>query len=115
MVGKSFIPEKWIISISTTITKNIQSLLYATAWTLAKLSSKILSTKSIVGKIVQLTTGRLHKLIDFRTSWDARVKMIQFPEDISETFFWKNNLKDFKFQKASESYKLSNNCGLGPK
>ena len=41
--------------------------------------------------------------------------MIQFPEDISETFFWKNSLKDFKFQKASESYKLSNNWGLGPK
>ena len=74
-----------------------------------------MSTKCVLGKIVQLTAGTLHKVINFRTSLDPKIKMIQFPEGSSETFFWKSNLKDFKFQKASETYKFSNNWGLGPK
>ena len=112
---KILMPDKRIFSIPTAITKTIQSLLYATAWTLAKLSSKIMSTKCVLGKIVQLTARTLHKVINFRTSLDPKIKMIQFPEGSSETFFWKSNLKDFKFQKASETYKFSNNWGLGPK
>ena len=47
------IPDKKIFSISNTKTKIIQSLPYTTARTLAKLCGKILSTKFVLGNIVQ--------------------------------------------------------------
>ena len=93
------IPDKRIFSISTTITKIIQSLPYTTARTLAKLCGKILSTKFVLGTIVQLKTRRLYKIIDFRTAWDSRINMSQFPEGVSEISFWKNSFKILNLRK----------------
>ena len=52
-----------------------------------------------MGNIVQLKTKRLYKVIDFRTSWDSRINMSQYPEAVSEICFWKNNFKTLNLRK----------------
>ena len=88
------IPDKRTFSISTTIIKIVQSLPYTTARTLAKLCGKI-----CLGKCCQLKTRRLCKVINFRTSWDSKINMSQFPEGISGIFFWKKNFKILSLRK----------------
>ena len=108
------IPDKRIFPIPTTITKIIQLFYYITAGTLTKLGGKISPTKFVWGNIAQLKTRRLCKIINFRTSWYSRITMSQFPEAISEMFFWKNNFKTSNHRKL-ESYKFSNNRVFGRK
>ena len=48
----------------------ILSKIYVSAQTLSKLASKLISTKFIIGNIVQLKTRALYKIIEKRLSWD---------------------------------------------
>ena len=41
----------------------------------------------------------MDKVINFRTSWDSRINVSQFPEAFSEIFFWKNNFKILNLRK----------------
>jgi len=81
-----------IESICSTIEYIIKSLPYTTARTLAKLTGKIISTKFVLGGIVQLKTRNLYKCIEYQQRWDSRVNLKPFDKVIQEIHFWKDNL-----------------------
>ena len=62
--------EKRSISIKNLINKLLRTP-YATPRQLAKLCGKIISTKIVLGNVVQLKTRRLYKLINESYTWDS--------------------------------------------
>ena len=41
------------------------------------------------------------KVINYTEPWDSKISMSQFPEAISEVFFWKHNFKSFNCRKLA--------------
>ena len=76
-----------MVSIFQSLERIIIDLPYTTARKLAKLCGKLISTKFVLGDVIQLKTRWLYKIIDARASWDSRTSC-----KISELFFWRENL-----------------------
>ena len=52
-----------------------------------------MSTLYVVGNIVRLKTRCLYKLVDGRSSWDAKFNLFSFSEARDEILFWYRNLQ----------------------
>ena len=88
------IPENRVYSIFKTLCNIISSLPYTSARKLAKLCGKLISTKFVLGNIVQLKTRRLSHAINCQISWDSRCSLNYHPKAMEEPFFFgKLNLK----------------------
>ena len=70
------------------ITKNP----YISAWTLAKLADKSISTKFVLGDITQLTRFT-YQYIGSRVSWDKKFTINNCNKMVEEILFWKFNKK----------------------
>ena len=66
------IPVDQILLIMESIQFTIKILPCATAPNLPKLCGKIVSTKFVLGNIVQLKARNLHKIIQAKLTWDDR-------------------------------------------
>ena len=89
------IPQTLIESIFFSLEKIIKSLPYTTARKLAKVCGKLISTKFVMGNIVQLKTRNLYKTIGARHSWDNRISIRENEGVINEIHFWWLNLSRF--------------------
>lgn len=89
------IPQERLLAIQNNIALVINKLPYTTARDLAKTCGKLISTKFVLGDIVQLKTRSLYKVIESQLLWDSRVNLKNNDLAIKELFFWKNNLKNF--------------------
>ena len=86
------IPQERLLNIQNNISLVIQKLPYTTARELAKTCGKLISTKFVLGDLVQLKTRHLYKVIESQLRWDSRVNLKNNELAIKELFFWKNNL-----------------------
>ena len=102
--GCLFVSDKRTTSLQETINSIITGFPYITARKIAKLCGKILSTKLITGYVSQLKTRRLHYLIQARKSWDGRLNIVDFPDAMSEIFFWKNSFASYNYRILGETY-----------
>jgi len=89
------IPSKRVISLAASISKIKENLPYSTARNIAKLCGKIISTKFILGDIVQLKTRNLYKVIKTATSWDSRINFKHNDVAIKELIFWQQNFVNY--------------------
>ena len=99
---KFTIPEERMASIFQSLERIIIELPYSTARKLAKLCGKLISTKFVLGDVIQLKTRWLYKIIEARTSWDSRTSLLASPRAISELFFWRENLRKFNCRILTE-------------
>ena len=65
----------------------ILSKIYVSARTLSKLTGKLISTKFIIGNIVQLKTRALYKATEKRLSWDKKFNIGNYNDTVEEIFF----------------------------
>ena len=65
---------------------------YVSARTLSKLTGKLISTKFIIGNIVQLKTRALYKVTEKRLSWDKKINIGNYNDTVEEILFWKFNI-----------------------
>ena len=86
------IPQTHIESIFFSLEKIIKNLPYTTACKLAKVCRKLISTKFVVGSIVQLKTRNLYKITGARHSWDNLISVRENDGVINEIHFWRLNL-----------------------
>ena len=70
----------------------ILSKIYVSARTLSKLTGKLISTKFIIGNIVQLKTRALYKATEKRLSWDKKFNIGNYNDTVEEILFWKFNI-----------------------
>ena len=73
----------------------IEKLPYTTARELGKACRKLISTKFVLGDIVQLKTRNLYKVIESQPLWDSRVRLTNYEKAIKELIFWKNCINFF--------------------
>ena len=73
----------------------IEKLPYITARELGKACRKLISTKFVLGDIVQLKTRNLYKVIESQPLWDSRVRLTNYEKAIKELIFWKNCINFF--------------------
>ena len=66
---------------------------FLSAWKLSKLASKIVSTKSIIGDIIHLTTKFIYRTIENRSSWDGIFNLTHQIETVKEILLLKNNIE----------------------
>ena len=69
------IPQTRMKSISFSLEKIIKNLTHTTARKLAKVCGKLISTKFVMGNIVQLKTRNRYRIIGARHSWDNRISV----------------------------------------
>ena len=98
------IPDNRVNSVLGRIGMVIKDLPYTSARTLAKVCGKIISTKFVLGNIVQLKTRRLYQVIEKAATWDGRVSLVHFPEAVSELFFWEKHFVSYNHRELSEKY-----------
>ena len=98
-----FIPDSRVDSIGLCIS-NILTTPYTSARKLAELTGKLISTKYVVGDIISLKTRYMYKLIEGRSSWDARLNILNFPEAHNEIIFWKNNFVSLNIKPIKDSF-----------
>ena len=98
------ISKSRVDSILQTIGQMIKDFPYTTARKIAELCGKIVSTKFVLGNVVQLKTRRLHNIIASRQSWDGRININEFWYEIEEIYFWKENFKRYNFRWLSSQY-----------
>ena len=79
-------------SIFFSLEKFFKNLPYATARKLAKVCGKLISTKFVMGNIVQLKTRNRYRIIGARHSWDNRISVRENDGVINEIHFWRLNL-----------------------
>ena len=81
----------------------ILSKIYVSARTLSKLTGKLISTKFIIGTIVQLKTRVLYKVIEKRLSWDKKLTLEIIMTRLRKFYFGSfNNLNN----KSLREYKI---------
>ena len=85
-ITKSLI-DKILNTISLTLRK-----IFVSARTLSKLAGQLISTKYVVGDIVQLKTRFLYKSIEQSSSWDKTFNIGNYNDTVDEILFWKFNL-----------------------
>ena len=78
-----------VTSLLESLQHVICSLPYTSARKLAKLCGKLISTKFVLGNIVQLKTRRLYNVISAQPKWDSRCSLLSHPEAVDELFFWR--------------------------
>ena len=72
---------------------------------MAKVCGKLISTKFVLGKVTQLKTRHLYKLIENSVSWDSRISLQNHTEAIQELFFfWKEQFKTFNYKNLFNYY-----------
>ena len=86
------IPQTRTEFIFFSLEKIIKNLPYATARKFAKVCGKLISTKFVMGNIVQLKARNLYKIIGARHSWDNRISVRENDGVINEIHFWRLNL-----------------------
>ena len=59
---------------------------------MAKLAGQLISTKYVIGDIVQLKTRFLYKSIEQSSSWDKTFNIGNYNDTVDEILFWKFNL-----------------------
>ena len=92
------IPTEKLSAIKNSTVLLTEKLPYTTTRELAKACRKLISTKFILGDIVQLKTRNLHKVIENQLLWlDSKA--------IKELIFWKNNI-NFLNKKPLRAYDL---------
>ena len=84
----------------------IEKLPYTIARELGKACGKLISTKFVLGDIVQLKTRNLYKAIENQPLWDSRVNLKYYEKAIKELTFWKNNINFFFNKKPLRAYDL---------
>ena len=73
--GLYCIPTEKLSAIKNSIVLLIEQLPYTAARELGKACRKLISTKIVLGDIVQLKTRNLHKAIENQPLWDFRVNL----------------------------------------
>ena len=86
------ISEFRISSIFSSLEKILKNPSKVSARQLARFTGKFISTKFVLGNIVQLKTRNLYKLIESRISWDKLLNITFYHDVIDELMFWKLNL-----------------------
>ena len=94
-----FIPEDRRDNILSSIEESLIKYPYTTARKLSKLCGKIMSTKLVLGNIVQLKTRNLYKVIEQKISWDARIVLTPQTKVYEELTFWRNNFSSLNVRK----------------
>ena len=89
-ITKSLI-DKILNTISLTLRK-----IFVSARTLSKLAGQLISTKYVVGDIVQLKTRFLYKSIEQSSSWDKTFNIGNYNDTVDEILFWKFSLVKYK-------------------
>ena len=74
-----YVSEERISDILGTV-EYITNNPYISAWTLAKLAGKIISTKFVLGDITQLKTRFIYQCIESRFSWDKKFNINNYNE-----------------------------------
>ena len=82
-------------AIKNSIVLLIGKLPYTTACELGKACGKLISTKFVLGDIVQLKTRNLYKVIKNQPLWNSRVNLTNYKKAIKELIFCKNNVTFF--------------------
>ena len=100
------IPTEKLSVIKNLIALLIEKLPYTTARELGKACRKLISTKFVLGDIVQLKTRNLYKVIESQPLWDSRVSLTNYEKAIKELIFWKNNINFFFNKKPLRAYDL---------
>ena len=83
----------------------ILSKSYVSARTLSKLTGKLISTKCIIGNIVQLKTRALYKVIEKRLSWDKKFNIGNYNDTVEEILYWKFNIRNLN-NKVFREYRI---------
>ena len=101
----------------------VESILHspiATARKLSKLTASILSTKFILGDIINLKTRYLYATIEERITWESKINILEHEEAFREILYWKENLVGLNKRKCIEyranSFNFpsdANDTGLG--
>ena len=65
--------------------------IFVSARTLAKLAGQLISSKYVIGDIVQLKTRFLDKFIEQNSSWDKTFNIGNYNDTVDEILFWKFN------------------------
>ena len=89
-ITKSLI-DKILNTISLTLRK-----IFVSGRTLSKLAGQLISTKYVVGDIVQLKTRFLYKSIEQSSSWDKTFNIGNYNDTVDEILFWKFFLVKYK-------------------
>ena len=89
--GTLKITKSRIDNILNTISLILRKI-FVSARTLAKLAGQLISTKYVIGDIVQLKTRFLYKFIEQSSSWDKTFNIGNYNDTVDEILFWKFNL-----------------------
>ena len=69
-----------------------KNLPYTTAPNLSKLCGKIISTKFVLGNILQLKARNLHEIIKAELTWNRRIRLHENDKANQKISFWRINL-----------------------
>ena len=89
--GTLKITKSRIDNILNTISLILRKI-FVSARILAKLAGQLISTKYVIGDIVQLKTRFLYKSIEQSSSWDKTFNIGNYNDTADEILFWKFNL-----------------------
>ena len=85
------ITKSRIDNILNTISLILRKI-FVSARTLTKLAGQLISTKYVIGDIVQLKTRFLYKSIEQISSWEKTFNIGNYNNEVDEILFWKFNL-----------------------
>ena len=83
----------------------IVSKIYVSARTLSKLTGKLISTKFIIGNIVQLKTRALFKVTEKRLPWDKIFNIGNYNDTVDKVLYWKFNIRNLN-NKVFREYRI---------
>ena len=69
------------------------------------MTGKLISTKFIIGNIVQLKTRALYKVIEKRLSWDKKFNIGNYNDTVEEILYWKFNIRNLN-NKVFREYRI---------
>ena len=102
--GTFIVAKSRIDNILNTISLTSRKI-FVSARTLAKLAGQLVSTKYVIGDIVQLKIPFLNKSIEQGSSWDKILYMGNDNDMLDEIFFWKFNLVKYN-NKVTNCYNI---------
>ena len=89
--GTLKITKSGIDNILNTISLILRKI-FVSARTLVNFAEQLISTKYVIGNIVQLKTRFLYKSIEQSSSWDKTFNIGNYNDTVDEILFWKFNL-----------------------
>ena len=69
------------------------------------MTGKLIPTNFIIGKIVQLKTRALYKVIEKRLSWDKKFNIGNYNDTVEEILYWKFNIRNL-YSKVFREYRI---------